>query len=67
LNFVRQDFFDNVALFEYHDEILAPSSKLDQKVDDETISARFEIIKDIREPMYDEKQKQKMNSDQEFD
>jgi tRNA A37 methylthiotransferase MiaB len=36
--------FDNIALFEYHDEPLAESSKLDGKVDEDEIHRRFEIL-----------------------
>jgi len=44
---VKQDVFDSIALFEYHDELLAPSSKLDQKVPDEEIHRRFLHIKGL--------------------
>ena len=44
-NFLKNYHFDNVALFEYHDEPLAESSKLDWKVDDQEIHRRFEILK----------------------
>ena len=43
--FLKSYHFDNVALFEYHDEPLAESSKLDQKVDESEIHRRFEILK----------------------
>ena len=42
LSFISEDYFDNIALFEYHDEPLAPSYKFKNKVDDETIRERFE-------------------------
>lgn len=41
MDFIRQDWFDNIALFEYHDEPLAPSSKLPNKVDEKIIRTRF--------------------------
>ena len=43
--FLKWYHFDNVALFEYHDEPLAESSKLDNKVDENEIHRRFEILK----------------------
>jgi len=43
--FLQNYHFDNIALFEYHDEPLAESSKLDGKVDDKEIHKRFEILK----------------------
>ena len=47
--FLKWYHFDNVALFEYHDESLAESSKLDWKVDEKEIHRRFEILKWIIE------------------
>ena len=44
-NFLKEDYFDNIALFEYHDEPLAPSSKFKNKLPDEIIHERFSIIK----------------------
>lgn len=44
-DFLKWYHFDNVALFEYHDEPLAESSKLDNKVDENEIHRRFEILK----------------------
>jgi ribosomal protein S12 methylthiotransferase len=41
LAFIKEGRCDNIALFEYHDEPLAASSKLDQKVDDATTRKRF--------------------------
>ena len=43
--FLKWYHFDNVALFEYHDEPLAESSKLDNKIDESEIHRRFEILK----------------------
>ena len=43
--FLNEDFFDNIALFEYHDEPLAKSSTFDNKVPDEIIHSRFKIIR----------------------
>lgn len=43
--FLQNYHFDNIALFEYHDELLAESSKLDHKVDEKEIHKRFDILK----------------------
>ena len=45
--FVQEQNFDNIALFEYHDEPFATSSKLDKKVDDREIRKRFLEMKKI--------------------
>ena len=45
--FVQAQNFDNIALFEYHDEPFATSSKLDKKVDGKEIRRRFLEIKKI--------------------
>lgn len=46
-DFVNWYKFDNIALFEYHDEPLAESSKLKNKVDEKVIRKRFKKIKEI--------------------
>lgn len=51
--------FDNVALFEYHDEPLAESSKLDWKVEEQEIHRRFKILKWIIEDIPQNKTKNK--------
>lgn len=47
MKFVEESSFDNIALFEYHDEPLAASSKLDNKVDYAIIRARFTKIRQL--------------------
>ena len=47
LHFVDETKFDNIALFEYHDEPMAASSKLKHKVDDHTIRTRFTKIRQL--------------------
>ena len=42
--FLDEDYFDNIALFEYHDEPLALSSSFDNKVEDRIIYNRFNVI-----------------------
>ena len=48
-DFLKSYHFDNIALFEYHDEPLAESSKLDLKVDEKEIHRRFKILQWIIE------------------
>ena len=43
-DFIKKWYFDNIALFEYHDEPLAASSKLPNKVDENTVKRRFSEI-----------------------
>jgi len=45
--FVQEQNFDNIALFEYHDEPFATSSKLDKKVNGKEIRKRFLEMKKI--------------------
>lgn len=61
-NFVKKYEFDSISLFGYHDEKLATSSKLADKVDDETIKKRVQIIKDIINPIYDKKEEKRQNT-----
>ena len=44
-SFLSEDYFDNIALFEYHDEPLALSSTFEDKVDDKLIHTRFNTIR----------------------
>ena len=44
-SFLDEDYFDNIALFEYHDEPLAKSSTFDNKVPDDVIHSRFSSIR----------------------
>jgi ribosomal protein S12 methylthiotransferase len=45
--FVKQDFFDNIALFEYHDEPLAKSFQLSGKVEGKVIRRRFRELRQL--------------------
>lgn len=47
MKFVDETSFDNIALFEYHDEELAASNKLPNKVDYPTIRERFTKIRQL--------------------
>ena len=44
-SFLGEDYFDNIALFEYHDEPLAKSSAFENKVPDDIIHSRFKTIR----------------------
>ena len=44
-SFLDEDYFDNIALFEYHDEPLAKSSTFENKVSDKIIYSRFKTIR----------------------
>jgi len=44
-SFLDEDYFDNIALFEYHDEPLATSSTFENKVPDDVIHSRFKVIR----------------------
>jgi tRNA A37 methylthiotransferase MiaB len=56
---INKDYFDNIALFEYHDEPLATSSKLDQKVPDNIIRKRFTTIRQLVNHKLIEKEQQR--------
>ena len=44
-SFLDEDYFDNIALFEYHDEPLAKSSTFENKVPYDILHERFMIIR----------------------
>ena len=44
-SFLDEDYFDNIALFEYHDEPLAKSSTFENKVPDDIVHSRFKTIR----------------------
>lgn len=54
-DFVKKYEFDSVALFEYHDEPLAASSKILPKVPDKTIKSRMKKLDKIINEIYDKK------------
>ncbi len=59
-NFARKYEFDSVSLFGYHDEPLATSSKLGNKVDDKIIEQRVYEMREILEEIYDKKYEQRV-------
>lgn len=56
MNFIEQDWFDNIALFEYHDEPLAPSSQLPDKVDPKIMRERFQQARKLVNELYDDRE-----------
>lgn len=56
--------FNSVSMFWYHDEPLATSSKLPNKVDDETIKNRVAELREILEDIYDEKYQERVWKEQ---
>jgi len=55
IEFVEKSDIDNIAIFEYHDEKFAPSSKLDWKLSDEEVHNHFLQVKKIVDKKLDEK------------
>lgn len=64
VDFIQKDYFDNIWLFQYHDETLAASSKLDNKVDDKTLEYRFKLISNISDTLLDRKNKKRRKQPQ---
>lgn len=60
VDFAKKYEFDSVSMFWYHDEQLAPSSKLDNKVNDTEILKRVDIMSNILNEIYDKKDKQRV-------
>ncbi|MDD2487236.1 MAG: MiaB/RimO family radical SAM methylthiotransferase [Candidatus Gracilibacteria bacterium] len=57
LDFLEKYEFDSVALFQYHDEPLAPSFKLDGKIEDSVSAGRVNEADELIQKIYDKKQK----------
>lgn len=53
--FIKKYEFESVWIFQYHDEPLAASSKLDQKVDEEVARERIEKLTPLLEEIYEHK------------
>lgn len=56
VDFAKKYEFDSVSMFGYHDEQLAASSRLDQKVDDKEIIRRVDILSKVLNEIYDKKE-----------
>lgn len=61
LDFVKKYEFDSISVFWYHDEPLAASSKLNDKINDKTIISRVNIFKKTVEKIYTKKEKLRKN------
>jgi len=59
LDFAKKYEFDSVSVFGYHDEPLAPSSKLAKKVEKWIIENRLNRLKKILNKIYDKKDKKR--------
>ena len=64
LDFIKKDYFDNIALFQYHDEPLAASSKLSWKIDDGTLNERFNIISKLVDDILENKNEKRKQKEQ---
>jgi tRNA A37 methylthiotransferase MiaB len=60
LDFAKKYEFDSVSVFGYHDEPLADSSKLDNKIDYKTIKERLKRLRKVLNDIYDKKDKQRI-------
>ena len=63
ITFIEQDYFNNIALFEYHDEKLSESSKLPDKVDEKIIRERFQITKKLVDKLLKDREIQRKNKE----
>lgn len=64
LDFAKKYEFDSVSVFGYHDEPLADSNKLPNKIDYKTIKTRVKAIKSILNEIYNKKDKARLNKKQ---
>lgn len=55
MDFVEKYRFESVGIFQYHDEALAASSKLPNKVDEDIAKNRINILNPLLEKIYTEK------------
>ena len=62
--FLDENYFDNIALFEYHDEPLSLSSSFDNKVPDNIIHNRFKAIHNQVDNLMDKREKKRENKKQ---
>ncbi len=65
-DFIKKYEFDSVSLFGYHDEKLATSYKLWEKIDDENIKTRVSELKEILNKIYDQKDRKRKNTIQKW-
>ena len=55
MDFVEKYRFESVGIFQYHDEPLAASSKLPNKIDEDIAKTRINTINPLLEEILDEK------------
>ncbi len=60
VDFAKKYEFDSVSMFWYHDEELAASSKLDEKVEDREIAKRVDKMSKVLNKIYDKKDWQRL-------
>lgn len=63
-DYIKHSDFDHVALFEYHDEPFAASSKLHDKIDDKEIRKRFLDLKKIVDTLLLKKEKKRKGKEE---
>lgn len=63
-DFAKKYEFDSVSMFWYHDEVLAISSKLPDKVNDKVIEKRVLEMSEILEEIYDKKYEKRLKEKQ---
>ena len=64
ITFLKKNYFDNIALFEYHDEPFAASSKLPNKVDDDTLRSRFLEIDNLVDQLLTDKENARIENEE---
>ena len=64
LEFAKKYEFDSVSVFGYHDEPLAKSSKLNNKISQDIINSRLEKLKKVLNSLYDKKDKVRKGTEQ---
>lgn len=52
IEFVKRHDFESVGVFQYHDEVLAASSKLDQKVSEAVVNQRMKKLAKVLDEIY---------------
>lgn len=64
MNFVEKYQFESVGIFQYHDEVLAASSKLDQKVSEDIAKERIQTLTPLLENIYTNKTEERKSKPQ---
>ncbi|MDD5769807.1 MAG: MiaB/RimO family radical SAM methylthiotransferase [Candidatus Gracilibacteria bacterium] len=59
-DFAKKYEFDSVSMFGYHDEVLATSNKLPNKINDKIIQERVLELREILEEIYDKKYEERI-------